>query len=227
MNSYYVDKLRGEKLRRCYEIAPPRIQQYLNAEIQRVLASISSDCRVLELGCGYGRVLQHLTKKARSVFGIDISPSSMELAGQMLRGISTCHLFAMDAVRLGFKDNTFDRVLCIQNGICAFHVDQRALINESIRVTKNRGLVLFSSYSAKIWPERLHWFELQAKAGLLGEIDWQQTRNGVIVCKDGFTARTLSHEQFRDLIGDLLVTVTIDEVDESSVFRVLTVHKDT
>jgi SAM-dependent methyltransferase len=89
MKSYYVEKLPGEKLRRCYEIAPPRIQQYLDAEIQRVLESISSDCRVLELGCGYGRVLQHLTKKARSVFGIDISASSIELARQMLRGIRT------------------------------------------------------------------------------------------------------------------------------------------
>ena len=227
MKSYYVEKLPGEKLRRCYEIAPPRIQQYLDAEIQRVLESISSDCRVLELGCGYGRVLQHLTKKARSVFGIDISASSIELARQTLRGIPTCHLFVMNAVRLGFKDNTFDRVLCVQNGISAFHVDQRALINESIRVTKNRGFVFYSSYSAKIWPERLHWFELQAEAGLLGEIDWQQTRDGVIVCKDGFTARTLSHDQFRDLTHDLTVDVTIDEVDESSIFRVLTVHKGT
>ncbi|MGB7055120.1 MAG: class I SAM-dependent methyltransferase [bacterium] len=227
MNNYYVKKLCDEKLMRCYKIAPPRIQQYLNAEIQHVLESISSDCRVLELGCGYGRVLQHLTKKSRSVFGIDISASSIELARQMLRGISTCHLFVMNAVRLGFKDNTFERVFCVQNGISAFHVDQRALISESIRVTKNRGLVLYSSYSAKIWPERLHWFKLQAEAGLLGEIDWQQTRNGVIVCKDGFTARTLSSEQFRDLTADLPVDVTIEEVDESSRFLVLTMHKGT
>lgn len=226
MNNYYVEKLPGEKLRRCYEIAPPRIQQYLNAEIQHVLESLSSDCRVLELGCGYGRVLQYVTKKARSVFGIDISPYNIQLAGQVLRGVPTCHLCTMDAMRLGFKDNMFDRVFCIQNGISAFHVDQRALINESIRVTKNRGLIFYSSYSAKIWPERLHWFELQAEAGLLGEIDWQQTGDGVIVCKDGFTASTVSQEQFRVLTAGLPVNVSIDEVDGSSIFRVLTVHKE-
>ena len=71
MNNYYVDKLPGEKLQRCYEIAPPRIQQYLTAEIQHVVGCIASDCRVLELGCGYGRVLKHLIKQAQSVFGID------------------------------------------------------------------------------------------------------------------------------------------------------------
>ena len=38
--SYYSDKLSAEKLRQCYQIAPLRVKQYFNAEIQYVLDKI-------------------------------------------------------------------------------------------------------------------------------------------------------------------------------------------
>jgi len=38
--SYYSDHLSAERLRRCYEIAPLRVQQYFEAEIQHVLARV-------------------------------------------------------------------------------------------------------------------------------------------------------------------------------------------
>jgi 2-polyprenyl-6-hydroxyphenyl methylase/3-demethylubiquinone-9 3-methyltransferase len=124
----------------------------------------------------------------------------------------------MDAAALGFRDRTFDRVICIQNGISAFHVDQRTLITESVRVTKQGGIALFSSYSDKFWEHRLDWFEAQSKAGLLGEINHEKTGNGIIVCKDGFTASTVRVDDFLALTSHLNVDVKIVEVDESSVF---------
>jgi ubiquinone/menaquinone biosynthesis C-methylase UbiE len=226
MTGYYDEKLCGNRLKRCYEIAPLRIKQYLDAEIQYVTRRTPRGCRLLELGCGYGRVLQHFTKIAGSITGIDISQASIYLAAQILTGVPNLSLYVMDALKLGFRDNTFERVLCIQNGISAFNVDQRHLIEESIRVTKNRGLIFYSSYSKKIWPERLHWFELQAAVGLIGDIDGQATREGVIICKDGFTARTIDRKEFLDLMVDLPGEVNIEEVDGSSLFCVLTVCKN-
>lgn len=225
LTDYYGQKLHGSRLKRCYEIAPPRIRKYLDAEVQYVLRRTPRQGRILELGCGYGRVLKYLAKTSQTVVGIDISFSNLGLARQVSEEFPTCYLAAMNAVGLGFKDNAFDRVVCIQNGISAFHVDQRSLIEESIRVTKDQGLVLFSSYTDKIWPARLHWFKLQAEVGLIGEIDWQHTRHGVIVCKDGFTAHTIGREDFHKLTVDLPVNVSIEEVDESSVFCVMTVIK--
>jgi len=225
MNSYYGEKLHGHRLKRCYELAPPRVQQYLDAEIQYILKKISPDCRVLELGCGYGRVLQRLTNKRRMVFGIDIAQTNVELAKRLLQEYPYCHVLTMDATFMGFKDSTFDYVICVQNGIAAFNVDQKQLIGESVRATKDCGLVIFSSYSSKIWLERLQWFRLQAEAGLLGEIDWRRTHPGIIVCKDGFRATTVDPEMFHKLTVDFPVDVSIEEVDDSSVFCVLTVHK--
>ena len=125
----------------------------------------------------------------------------------------------MNAVQLSFPNNAFDVVVCIQNGISAFHVNQKELIHESLRVTKSNGIVLFSSYSEKFWNDRLKWFQLQSDAGLLGEIDYEKTINGNIVCKDGFTATTVGKDQFKTLTSDIdNVIVNIEEVDDSSLF---------
>jgi 2-polyprenyl-6-hydroxyphenyl methylase/3-demethylubiquinone-9 3-methyltransferase len=206
------------QLKRVYDIAPPRVRRYLDAEVSHVLEKIRPADLVLELGCGYGRILPKLAENARWVAGIDISAPSLEFARGFLHSISNISLSQMDAVRLGYRDQTFDCVVCIQNGISAFHVDQRTLISESIRVTKLRGMILFSSYSNKFWKDRMKWFQLQSQGGLLGEIDYEKTKDGIIVCKDGFTATTVGPQDFSRLTHDLIADVRIREVDESSLF---------
>ena len=218
MGGYYSQKLSGESLRLCYEIAPPRVKQYLEAEIEFVLDKIKSSCLVLELGCGYGRVLRKLLEKAETVVGIDTSYASLSLARDVVCRDSHCHLFMMDAVEMGFCDRQFDTAVCIQNGISAFGVDQRKLIEEALRVTKMGGEVLFSSYSDQFWKDRLDWFRLQSQKGLIGEIDDEATGNGVIVCKDGFKASAVSPEDFFLLTSDLNIDPFITEVDDSSIF---------
>ncbi len=224
MSGYYSDKLSAEQLKRCYEIAPPRVRQYLEAEVNHILQKIRPGDTVLELGCGYGRILPRLAQKARWVIGIDTSLTSLLLGREMLCGISNCYLLNMDAVRLALGDWIFDRVVCIQNGISAFHVNQRDLIRESIRVAKPGGTVLFSSYSDKFWKDRLEWFQLQSKAGMLGEIDLEKTRDGVIICKDGFTATTVRPQQFLSLTAEFNADTQIVEVDESSLFCEIIPH---
>ncbi len=226
MGRYYQDRLHGNNLKRCYDIAPPRIQQYLSAEIDYVLRRIPHNCLALELRCGYGRVLQHLVPKTDVLVGIDTSQTNIDLGMYFLRDCHNCHLLIMNAIALAFPDNTFDGVICIQNGISAFHVGKKSLIRESIRVTKSRGLVMFSSYSEKIWVQRLQWFEAQAEASLIGEIDHEKTRNGIIVCRDGFMATTVGPEEFEELAHGFPVDVHIEEVDESSIFCVMTVHEN-
>lgn len=216
--SYYDEHLSGERLRRCYEIVPPRIEQYLEAEIEFVRDRIKPHDAVLELGCGYGRVLRQLTDCARTITGIDTSTTNLELAREILGDETGCRLLEMDACALEFDEASFDVVLCIQNGICAFNVDQRRVIDEAWRVTKEGGTVLFSTYAACFWAHRLDWFRRQVAEGLLGEIDEAATGDGVIACKDGFRAGALSGEDFLKLTSHLHVEPVLTEVDGSSLF---------
>lgn len=218
MSGYYEDKLSAVRLKRCYEVATQRVKQYLRAEISHVLKKIRSGDIILELGCGYGRVLSELAQRAGTVIGIDTSLASLVLAQKIFPDIEDWYLMNMDAVQLGFHDHLFDCVICIQNGISAFHVDHQKLIRESIRVTKPGGTVLFSSYSDKFWEARLKWFQIQSEAGLLGDIDHEKTRDGMIICKDGFTAATVRPNDFLELTKKLDGDVEINEIDESSLF---------
>lgn len=222
MDDYYTQRLSGERLRRCYEIAPPRVQRYLRAEIEHVLERLEVGGQLLELGCGYGRALEALVGRAGSVFGIDVSLHSLQLARSLLSKDGGCHLARMDASRLAFSDRRFDLVICVQNGISAFHVDRRMLIAEAARVTRLGGKVLFSSYSGSFWESRLEWFRIQAELGLIGEIDKAATADGVIVCKDGFRATTVGAKEFVSLSSALGLVPTIAEVDGSSLFCELT-----
>ena len=220
---YYSQKLSANRLRKCYDVAPPRVQQYLTAEIDFVDRFVKEAGAVLELGCGYGRVLEPLSKRAGLIVGIDSSIDSLILAREITGGLPHCHLVAMDAGSLAFEADAFDVVVCIQNGISAFKVDGRRLIEEVIRVTRTRGTVLFSSYAESFWEDRLEWFRLQSKHGLLGEIDEEATGGGVIVCKDGFHAKTVGSNDFRELARGVGSDVTFTEVDRSSLFCVITV----
>lgn len=222
MADYYSEKLSADRLRRCYEIAPLKVKLYLQSEIDFVLTHLQPGDRVLELGCGYGRILPDLARKANSVIGIDTSLESLLLGKEILSDVSNYSFISMDAVQLSFQDCAFDCVVCIQNGISSFHVERDELISESIRVTKSGGTVLFSSYSDNFWDDRLRWFKLQSEEGLLGEIDYERTKRGKIVCKDGFTADTVSPDEFLSLISNFDVGAEIVEVDESSLFCVIT-----
>lgn len=216
--TYYRDKLSANRLLRCYEVASERIKQYLEAEIQFVISSLRGKSLVLELGCGYGRVMKEVSQHVSWIAGNDVSRESLDLAKSYMKNCQNHSLFMMDATKMAFRSCIFDAVFCIQNGISAFGVNKARLVAESVRVAKDDGIVLFSSYSPKIWDARLEWFRKQSQLGLIGEIDEQKTCDGTISCKDGFEATTVSGDQFAELFGELGLNTSITEVDESSIF---------
>jgi ubiquinone/menaquinone biosynthesis C-methylase UbiE len=218
MSRYYAEKLSAQRLARCYEIAPPRVRQFLKAEIAHVRSRIPCG-RILDLGCGYGRTIRPMLKPVLRFVGIDNSHANLVMANDYIGAPSPgCAFLQMDAAALGFVDGCFDAVLCLQNGISAFRVDPVVLLREMLRVARQGGVLILSSYAERFWDHRLEWFQRQAEEGLLGEIDWDATGNGVIACKDGFRAVTFGTEDFRALAEKVDVKPNIYEIDDSIVF---------
>lgn len=216
--SYYKRKLAANRLLLCYETAPRRIRQYLDSEIRFVASNIKGADTVLELGCGYGRVMKEISRVIPKVVGIDNSKESLALARNFLENVNNYAVLVMDASQMAFRTHAFDSVICVQNGVSAFGVVKERLIAEAVRVTKFSGTILFSSYSPKIWEDRLDWFRKQSQLGLIGEIDEEKTGNGTIVCKDGFRATTVEAAEFIEMFSRHGLKASIVEVDESSVF---------
>jgi 2-polyprenyl-6-hydroxyphenyl methylase/3-demethylubiquinone-9 3-methyltransferase len=176
-----------------------------------------TDC-VLELGCGYGRVLDELARKAPTAVGIDNCVESLRTAKRLVSPAARYKLTVMDVAHLGFRDGQFDLVLCVQNGIGVFEVEPSALVSEALRVTRSGGRVLLSSYSDRFWDHRLEWFQIQAEHGLIGAIDSGASGSGTIVSCDGFRASRMAREDFVSLTAPYGVETRIVEIDESSLF---------
>jgi SAM-dependent methyltransferase len=226
MTDYYARKLAGRRLQEVYALAAPRVRQYLEAEIQHVLRRLPPGSTVLELGCGYGRVAFRLAEVAGRVVGIDNAAENLELARELARHLGAtgdrCEFVLMGAEELHFPEGSFDAVVCLQNGVCAFGIDQASLLRDSLRLARPGGIVLFSTYADRFWPHRLAWFEAQAAAGLLGPLDRAASRDGVIVCQDGFRSGHLTPADWRRLCRRIGAVAALTEVDSSSLFCELT-----
>jgi SAM-dependent methyltransferase len=103
MPSYYTDRLAAERLRACYDLAPPRTRAYLEAEIEFVLRRTRPSMVVLELGCGDGRVLGRLLPSVHVAFGIDTSLASLRMAFEFMGNKPSLRLAWMDAIYMGFS----------------------------------------------------------------------------------------------------------------------------
>lgn len=100
--------------------------------------------RVLDLGCGAGRVGLHLQSRGHEVVGIDVSPLAVQIARE--RGLADVRLGTLDtAVR---ADERFDTILLLGNnlGLLAGEQPGRRLLRKLARVATDRGRILAGSY---------------------------------------------------------------------------------
>lgn len=219
-DNYYDQSLNAQKLYRVYQSKYPRVAQYLAAEISYVKNHLQGTERILELGAGYGRIMKELAPFCGSIVGIDISKDNVAFGREYLKAVENADLMVMDAHRLSFEEH-FDVILCLQNGLSAMKIEPMSYIKEVLELLRPGGKAFFSSYSPNFWEHRLAWFAEQAEKGLLGELDMEKTKDGVIVCKDGFRATTCSPEDM-DKIGRASgYRYQVTEVDESSIFLVV------
>lgn len=220
MSNYYAQSLNSMKLLQVYQTKYPRIKRYFDEEINFVRQNLYGNEKVLEVGAGYGRIIKELAPFAASFMGIDISKASVELGRDYIKECPNCSIQVMDVYNLEF-DEEFDVVLCLQNGLSAIKGQPINLIKQCMKVLTSGGKAYFSTYSAKFWNYRLAWFHEQADKGLIGEIDLEKTHDGIIMCKDGFTAITFSEDELKKLGEESGFHYRIEEVDESSLFLIL------
>lgn len=219
MNNYYTEKLGAQKLFQVYETKIPRIKQYLQEEIDFIKKNLTKTQNVLELGAGYGRIVKELAPHCNSIVGVDISEDSIVLGKEFLKEQTNAYMVEMDVHQMTFT-NTFDVILCLQNGLSSMDFDY-IVINKILEILSPGGTAFFSSYSDKIWDYRIKWFEEQASKGLVGKIDYDKTRDGVIVCQDGFKASTYSPTDLQKIGKQSGYSYNVQEIDESSIFLII------
>lgn len=104
---------------------------------------LDSQSRILDYGCGYGRVMNLLYEQEyRNVEGVDFSAQLIHRGQQSFPHLS---FQVIHSPLLSYTDGSFDAVLLFAVLTCLPHdEDQRVLIDELIRVLKPGGILYIS-----------------------------------------------------------------------------------
>jgi ubiquinone/menaquinone biosynthesis C-methylase UbiE len=123
-------------------------------DIKKILSSrsitIDRGARILELGCGIGRLLKPLALERGDVelYGVDVSAEMIRQGRERLRDFPNLHLHAMNGKDLAlFGNEFFDLVFSY---ITLQHIPRRyvkGLFKEVYRVLKQEGIFTFQMQS--------------------------------------------------------------------------------
>ena len=145
--------------------------------------------RVLDLGCGNGEVLAHLTTHhGCSGYGIEIADANVLACHE--RGVNVIQLNLEDGLAL-FDDGSFDVVLQLDTLQHLRHTEN--MLRETARVGR-MGIVSFPNFAH--WPNRLHIAMGRMPVTRVLPYEWYDTPNirvgtyadfEILARKDGLT----------------------------------------
>ena len=120
-------------------------------DIQFYKNNIAADAKVLELGCGTGRISHNLAQSGRKVTGLDLSIDMLQRAKSRIQ--TDVHYVCMDMCQIGFVSQ-FDHIIIPYNTLNLL-CHKSAIIcclQEARRLLKPRGTLLFQVHIPQI-PE--------------------------------------------------------------------------
>jgi SAM-dependent methyltransferase len=158
---------------------------------------------LLELGCGAGNITLWAAKKGYNVYGVDISPTAIEWAGE---NALECDMEA--DFRVGnvldlkdYNDNFFDIVLDGHCFHCIIGEDRKAFLSSAFRVLKRGGF--FHIITLCNDPGPVPDFDPQSRCRILGDIAFRYIGLADDILKEvidsGFTIMDWELLHFDDL----------------------------
>lgn len=122
-------------------------------EFRPLVEYAKSGDKILDLGCGNGRLVELFKGKPIEYFGIDNSEKLIEIARQKFPG-QEFEIF--DGLKVPFENNFFDKIYCI----AVFHhipgkAVRREFLNETKRALKPGGKLILSVWY--LWQKDTFW----------------------------------------------------------------------
>ena len=135
-HKYYIVSKKGQNItdEQFYETGEENYRNLiLEDPILKDKLGSFSDKRVLDIGCGAGRLTEFFAKDFKRADGVDISEKMVEEAKKRLSHISNVHFVAGDGMHYPFKDDEFDLVFSY---IVFQHMPSVEVVKENFREIK-------------------------------------------------------------------------------------------
>lgn len=115
------------------------------ADIEPMARYLTPGKKILELGCGNGKILRPLLDGGYDVFGIDISSKSLKNLGRESSGKGK--LVCCDGLNLPFRDSSFDTLISFFFLDHLLEKERSEAIREFHRVLSTGGKLLLRTFS--------------------------------------------------------------------------------
>ena len=121
--------------------------RYTAGQVRAALELTTTD-RVLELGCGVGRIGRELAPHVGFWHGVDISSNMVGVARERLKEFANCAADALERTSLSrFADASFDKAYCVAVFIHMDKEDFFLYLRELARVVKPGGRIYFDCWN--------------------------------------------------------------------------------
>lgn len=155
---------------------------------------VEPDSDMLEIGCGYGRLLKVLCEHTRRLVGIDFSRTMIDKARQNLVDKANVEIYLMDADKLQFPDEAFDNVVCLAQTFGNMPGIEINVLREMKRVTKKGGKVIINVFSEIMKEAQAENYKRLELANVRDDGTGYHT-------DDGFYSRRFTREQLTELFS--------------------------
>lgn len=197
----------------CYA-APARIQAALEVELDFLRRALEGTGRVLEIGCGDGRLLESLRDTGREWVGLDLMESYLRYARGQRQLAPGTGFVASRAGTLPFADASFDAVVCAQNTFGLLGDEKRPALREAARVIRPGGCLLFVVYSEYSVVPRIEWYSEMNRRGMMSPLDWARSTAELLTTGDGYGSECFRREHLEELFSTAGLTPRIEPLGE-------------
>jgi len=156
--------------------SPESYNKWFEEEKKYLQKIVTSNAKVLDIGCGDGRSIFDIISKTKNVVGIDHDEKAISDAKNNFFRHPSIKFIKEDATNLSFDDEEFDFVICMGT-FANFAENKFVVLKEMGRVLKKSGKIIISVYSEDAFDERIKVYK--ASGVKINEI-----KNGTVIFEE-------------------------------------------
>ncbi|MDP1884475.1 MAG: class I SAM-dependent methyltransferase [Candidatus Moranbacteria bacterium] len=175
--------------------APPTIlQKFFTGDIDFIKNKLTRNQNILEVGCGFGRLLYPLSTVSKNVTGIDFSKNQIQKTANNTKQSKNITVRLMRAEKMNFKNNCFDQSICLNNSLGNMPGIEKQVIQEMKRITKAGGKIIVRVFADNTKVRKAQ-HQNYRRLNFTGIRDFKQA----VTTQEGFYSRRFTRKNLQDI----------------------------